>query len=80
MAQVKNNPSAFDRSGGGGGGTKGPAILDKRNVEQDCPYCDRTFKQVGTSLACTAMPIAATVWAKISINFCRGLLSHHRNI
>lgn len=42
--------SKFDRSGGGGGGTKGPAVLDKRSVEQDCPYCDRTFKQVGISL------------------------------
>ena len=31
---------------GGGGGTKGPAVVDKRNVELDCPHCDRTFKQV----------------------------------
>lgn len=32
-------------SSGGGGGTKGPEKLDKRNQEENCPYCDRIFKQ-----------------------------------
>lgn len=36
---------------GGGGGTKGPAVVDKRNVELECPHCDRTFKQVRSSSA-----------------------------
>ncbi|CAL8471800.1 g11342 [Coccomyxa elongata] len=44
--EAKKKAAHVFTSGGGGGGTKGPAILDKRNVEQDCPYCDRTFKQV----------------------------------
>jgi len=32
---------------GGGGGTKGPAAVDKRGEEKPCPYCDRVFKQAG---------------------------------
>ena len=34
-------------SSGGGGGTKGPAVIDKRNQELPCPHCERTFKQAG---------------------------------
>lgn len=30
---------------GGGGGSKGPAVVDKRNQELKCPHCDRVFKQ-----------------------------------
>ena len=37
-----------NRSGGGGGGTKGPAILDKRNTEQQCPHCDRASSRCDT--------------------------------
>ena len=36
-------------SGGSGGGTKGPAMVDKRNQELPCPHCDRVFKQVRAS-------------------------------
>ena len=32
-------------SSAGGGGTKGPAVVDKRGQEQKCPHCDRVFKQ-----------------------------------
>ncbi|KAF8055672.1 DHX57 [Scenedesmus sp. PABB004] len=32
-------------SSGGGGGAKGPAVLDKRGTEEKCPHCDRVFKQ-----------------------------------
>lgn len=41
-------PAAVDRcacSSGGGGGAKGPAIIDKRGQEEKCPHCDRVFKQ-----------------------------------
>jgi hypothetical protein len=31
--------------GGSGGGTKGPAVVDKRKQEYPCPYCDRIFQQ-----------------------------------
>jgi hypothetical protein len=34
-------------SSGSGGGTRGPSVVDKRNIELQCPHCDRTFKQVG---------------------------------
>jgi ATP-dependent RNA helicase DHX57 len=34
-------------SSGGGGGTKGAAVVDKRGQELQCPYCDRLFKQTG---------------------------------
>lgn len=34
-------------SSGGGGGSKGPSTLDKRNEEHPCPHCDRVFKQSG---------------------------------
>jgi ATP-dependent RNA helicase DHX57 len=30
---------------GGGGGSKGPSIIDKRNQELQCPHCQRIFKQ-----------------------------------
>lgn len=35
-------------SGGSGGGTRGPSVLDKRNQEMLCEHCDppRVFKQV----------------------------------
>lgn len=33
------------RSCGSGGGTKGPSVIDKRNIEEKCPFCDRIFKQ-----------------------------------
>ena len=39
--------SVLARSGGGGG-TKGPAKVDKRNQELQCPHCERVFKQVDT--------------------------------
>ena len=42
----------FPHRSGGGGGTKGPAVVDKRNVELECPHCDRTFKQVRPLFAC----------------------------
>ena len=51
MGRVKNiaekKKKAHIFSGGGGGGTKGPEKVDKRNVEKQCPYCDRIFKQSG---------------------------------
>jgi len=34
-------------SSGGGGGSKGPSVIDKRNQELECPHCDRIFKQSG---------------------------------
>eukprot|EP00879_Flechtneria_rotunda_P002391 GHRR01002587.1.p2 GENE.GHRR01002587.1~~GHRR01002587.1.p2 ORF type:complete len:488 (+),score=215.76 GHRR01002587.1:456-1919(+) len=30
---------------GGGGGAKGPSIVDKRGQDEKCPHCDRVFKQ-----------------------------------
>ena len=30
---------------GGGGGSKGPSVVDKRGQELPCPHCDRIFKQ-----------------------------------
>jgi len=39
-------PCAACRSGGGGG-SKGPSVLDKRGQEEKCPHCDRVFKQSG---------------------------------
>ena len=32
-------------SAGGGGGTKGPSVVDKRKQGHPCPFCDRTFQQ-----------------------------------
>ena len=32
-------------SGGSGGGTKGPSVVDKRNQQLQCPYCERVFQQ-----------------------------------
>lgn len=32
-------------SSGGGGGAKGPSVIDKRGQEEKCPHCDRVFKQ-----------------------------------
>ena len=37
---------AFSYRSGGGGGTKGPAKVDKRTQELQCPHCERVFKQV----------------------------------
>ena len=37
----------FSFSSGGGGGSKGPSIVDKRGKELTCPLCDRIFKQSG---------------------------------
>jgi ATP-dependent RNA helicase DHX57 len=34
-------------SSGGGGGTRGPATVDKRGQELACPHCERVFKQAG---------------------------------
>jgi len=34
-------------SAGGGGGTKGPSILDKRGQEVKCPHCDKVYTQSG---------------------------------
>ncbi|GLI59100.1 hypothetical protein VaNZ11_000930, partial [Volvox africanus] len=34
-------------SSGGGGGTKGPAVVDKRGQEVKCPYCDKVYQQSG---------------------------------
>ncbi|CAG9465122.1 unnamed protein product [Pedinophyceae sp. YPF-701] len=49
MGKVKNleekKKAAKVFSRGGGGGTKGPAVVDKRNQELPCPHCDRIFKQ-----------------------------------
>ena len=45
------------RRSGGGGGTRGPAVVDKRNVELECPHCDRTFKQVLFSSAVLIYPL-----------------------
>jgi len=30
---------------GGGSGSKGPSVIDKRGQEEQCPHCDRIFKQ-----------------------------------
>ena len=38
----------FYRSGAGGGGTRGPPPVDKRTLDEPCPFCDRTFKQVSS--------------------------------
>lgn len=32
-------------SSAGGGGSKGPSVVDKRGQEEKCPHCDRVFKQ-----------------------------------
>lgn len=32
-------------SSAGGGGAKGPSVIDKRGQEEKCPHCDRIFKQ-----------------------------------
>ncbi|GAX74060.1 hypothetical protein CEUSTIGMA_g1510.t1 [Chlamydomonas eustigma] len=34
-------------SAGGGGGTKGPSIIDKRGQESKCPFCDKVYTQNG---------------------------------
>lgn len=51
MGKIKNRDAkkaaAKVFSSGGGGGTKGPAVIDKRNQELKCPHCDRVFKQTG---------------------------------
>lgn len=51
MGGVKNRDekrkAAKVFASGGGGGTKGPATVDKRGQELQCPHCDRTFKQSG---------------------------------
>jgi ATP-dependent RNA helicase DHX57 len=51
MGGVKNRDAkrtaAKVFSSGGGGGAKGPSVLDKRGQEEKCPHCDRTFKQSG---------------------------------
>lgn len=43
-------------SGGGGGGTKGPSVIDKRNQEEQCPHCERIFKQASGSAIRPAYP------------------------
>ncbi|KAG2486676.1 hypothetical protein HYH03_014607 [Edaphochlamys debaryana] len=35
-------------SSGGGGGTKGPATVDKRSQEVKCPYCDKVYSQASS--------------------------------
>jgi hypothetical protein len=51
MGKIKNleekKKAARVFSSGSGGGTKGPAVVDKRNQELACPHCPRVFKQVG---------------------------------
>lgn len=51
MGKVKNRDekrkAAKVFTSGGGGGSKGPSVIDKRNQEQKCPHCDRIFKQTG---------------------------------
>lgn len=51
MGKIKNRDekrkAAKVFTAGGGGGTKGPSVIDKRNQEQKCPHCDRIFKQTG---------------------------------
>jgi ATP-dependent RNA helicase DHX57 len=51
MGKIKNRDekrkAAKVFTAGGGGGTKGPSVIDKRNQEQKCPHCDRIFKQPG---------------------------------
>lgn len=51
MGKIKNRDekrkAAKVFTAGGGGGTKGPSVVDKRNQEQKCPHCDRIFKQTG---------------------------------
>ena len=44
--QNASRVDAYKRRSGGGGGTRGPSVVDKRNVELECPHCDRSFKQV----------------------------------
>ncbi|KAL6770675.1 hypothetical protein ACKKBF_B32175 [Auxenochlorella protothecoides x Auxenochlorella symbiontica] len=49
MGGVRNRDakraSAKVFSSGGGGGTKGPAVVDKRGQEVTCPHCDKVYKQ-----------------------------------
>ncbi|KAK9866236.1 hypothetical protein WJX84_005972 [Apatococcus fuscideae] len=50
MGGVKNREEKKKKahvysSGAGGGGTKGPPPVDKRTLDEPCPFCDRTFKQ-----------------------------------
>eukprot|EP00775_Hariotina_reticulata_P004412 gene4412-4665_t len=49
MGGIKNRDEkrkkAHVYSSGGGGGAKGPSVVDKRGQEEKCPHCDRTFKQ-----------------------------------
>lgn len=51
MGGVKNRDekrkAAKVFSSGAGGGAKGPATVDKRGQELQCPHCDRIFKQSG---------------------------------
>ena len=51
MGKIKNRDekrkAAKVFTAGGGGGTKGPSVIDKRNQELKCPHCERIFKQTG---------------------------------
>ncbi|GIL66003.1 hypothetical protein Vafri_19646 [Volvox africanus] len=51
MGGVKNRDAKMKAnkvfSSGGGGGTKGPAVVDKRGQEVKCPYCDKVYQQSG---------------------------------
>ena len=44
-SQAASHHSHATCRSGGGGGTKGPSVIDKRNQELPCPYCERIFKQ-----------------------------------
>ncbi len=50
-------------SSGGGGGTKGPSVIDKRGQEIKCPHCERTYTQAragDSSLQVTSRKILFT--------------------
>ncbi|KDD74225.1 hypothetical protein H632_c1475p0, partial [Helicosporidium sp. ATCC 50920] len=51
MGGIKNRDAKRTQakvfSSGGGGGTKGPAVVDKRGTEMQCPHCDKVYKQAG---------------------------------
>ena len=51
MGGIKNRDEKLKKNkvftSGGGGGSKGPSVIDKRGQELQCPHCQRVFKQSG---------------------------------